>query len=706
MEKKRNVIIKESLEDKITGEATYTDDIRMDNLLHGRTLRSTIAYGKILSIHYPTLPSGYYIVDRDDIPQNNVIKIIGEDQPVFSDGTVRYIGEPIALFIGKDRDILRKLLKETVVEYQELEPILSIPDSLRGGEKNLFTEYTLERGDLTSAKMRAAYSFKESFETGVQEHVYLEPQSMVAEYADGEITIWGSLQSFFPVKEAVEYCTGYPVRVIQPSIGGGFGGKEDFPSLIACHASLGAIKSRGTVKIVYDREEDIISTTKRHPSQTSYEIFLDDNLNILGAEVDIKLEAGAYEGLSNLVLELMMAKCCGVYRVPALKVVGRTLKTNKLSFGAWRGFGAPQGNFCMETLLDIIAKRVGVSSLELKRRNLVKRGDPTTTGGSYREEVFLEEMLEEVLKRSCYYDKSKEISATDKNRVRSIGLSFSTLGGGLTGNVEKNIAKSKVRLMKRRDGKVVIYSSIVDIGQGAHITLRKIVAHVLAIPLERIIYAIPDSKNCPDSGPTVASRSILIIGKLLERAAEKLREKLTLPGEFEIVEEYRHPAGYRWEDEKHLGDANISHSFAVNVIEIEVDLISYRIYPIKYWGVYDIGTPIDPKIALGQVQGGVVQGAGYSHMEVMKFDHRGALLQKNLTDYLIPTSKDIFPVEVSFFKNRGEQGPMGAKALGELPFIGVAPAILAAVNRAFNCEIKRVPLNPEFLMEVLDEDKV
>lgn len=694
--------IEESLESKMNGKASYTDDIRVGDMLHGKTLRSSKAYARIKKISYPKLPNGYYVVDKGDIPQKNVVKIIGEDQPVFAEDFVRYIGEPIALFIGEDKGILKDLIGKTIVEYEEVEPVLDIEGE--GGE--VFTDYTLERGDIERTEREAVYTYRGSFETGAQEHVYMEPQSMIAEYTPDEVVIMGSLQSFFGVKEAVEYCTGQRVRLIQPAIGGGFGGKEDFPSLIACHAALGAIKARKTVKIVYEREEDIVCTTKRHPSRSTYEIYFDRDYMIKGVAVDLKIDAGAYEGLSSIVLELMMSKCCGVYSVPNLRVRGRAIKTNKVSFGAWRGFGAPQGDFGIETALNIFALRSKMDPLEIKVRNLAKRGDPTTTGGVYREELFLKEMLKKVLEKSDYHHKRRRSPHKEKNKLRGVGISFSTLGGGLIGNVEKDLTKSKVRLRKRKDGLVEIYSSIVDMGQGSHYTLRKIVAEVLEVSIGRVEYKLPDSRFCPDSGPTVASRSILIVGKLLERAAKRLRSEGGGQEEMEVVEEYRHPEGFHWEEERHRGDFGISNSFGVNVVEVEVDLLTYRVYPVGYWGVYDIGTPIDHRASLGQVHGGVVQGMGYTLMEVLDFDEKGEILQKNLTDYLIPTAKDSFPMDVSFFENKGEQGPLGAKALGELPFIGVAPAVVLAVSEALDKEIARIPLNPEFLMEVDCEDKL
>ncbi|MGL4567182.1 MAG: xanthine dehydrogenase family protein molybdopterin-binding subunit, partial [Fusobacteriaceae bacterium] len=362
------------------------------------------------------------------------------------------------------------------------------------------------------------------------------------------------------------------------------------------------------------------------------------NYRILGVEADLRLEAGAYIGLSNLILEVFMGRACGVYRVPNVKIRARTFKTNKISFGAWRGFGAPQGIFAIETALDLFARERNLDPVQVKKINLAQKGDLSTTGGLYREEVKLPQMLEELLVKSDYYNKLEKFKKDSGKYLKGIGVSFSLLGGGLNGTTERDIQKSKIRLCRNSNGDYGIFSTVLEIGQGPSITLPHIVAQVLEISAEKVKLHTPDSKFCPDSGPTVASRSALIVGKLVERAAQKMKKLLELEGNLgkslEVEEEYHHPEGFQWDNDKHRGDFNINSSVAINIVEVEIDSETYRIYPKKYWGYYDIGTPLDRKVVMGQIQGGVLQGIAHSHMERIEFNIVGGIVQKNMTDYL------------------------------------------------------------------------
>lgn len=714
--------------EKIRGESEYCDDVEIQGILYGKTLRSTVAHGNIKNIIYPELPEGYCIVDYRDIPGKNIVKIIELDQPILAEKEVNYIGEPIAIIVGNNKERLKELIQKTVVEYELLTPVLTIDEALikigEGDKSYVFGEFLTERGHIESIRDKAEYIFHKKMETGAQEHIYMEVQSMIASFDGREIDIVGSMQSLYAVKGAIELCTGYTANVKASEIGGGFGGKEDFPSLIGCHAALCAIKAKKPVKIVYEREEDIICTTKRHPTRSTYKLYLDKDYKLLGVEADLISDAGAYKGLSNAVLLLYLSRACGLYDIPNVKVRARSLKTNKLSFGAWRGFGAPQGIFAIETAIDLFARERGLDPLEIKKKNFIKKGSFSTTGGKFREDVKLQEMLTELLEKSDYYEKVKKYSSFDGEYHRGIGISFSYLGGGLNGNVERDLQKAKIKLRRYPNGKVEILSTVLEIGQGASVTQPKIVAKILNIPEEMVTLNTPDSRYNPDSGPAVASRSALIVGKLVERAALKLKTILDEKGmsEFvsekdrilkseekgvvEIEEEYVHPEGFSWNDEKSSGDIEISSSMAINIVEVAIDADTMRIYPTKYWGHYDIGTPLDMKVVMGQIHGGVLQGLSHSHMERFEFDSLGSPIQKNLTDYIIPTSRDMVDMEIFFVDNPGEQGPLGAKALGELPFVGMTSALLSAVNSALATKIDKIPVYPELLMEAKDEFKI
>ncbi|MEA4826569.1 MAG: molybdopterin cofactor-binding domain-containing protein, partial [Clostridium sp.] len=373
--------------DKIAGKAKYIGDYKLEGMLYGKTLRSTKARAKIVKIEYPKLPDGYYIVDKDDVPGTNLVKIIINDQPFFADERVNYIGEAIALVVGEDKKEVLNILSKINIEYEELEPILTIDDGLNKskeaiyGDTNCFGDYEYKKGNVEDIKQKSIYVVEGEYETGYQEQLYLEPQGVIAVCEGDKVSIYGSIQCPYYVKGAVEQCMGPPedkVRIIQAVTGGGFGGKEDFPSLIAGQAACAALKTKRPVQIIYDRDEDLEVTPKRHPSKIKIKSYLDKDYRILGSEVDIKLDAGAYSGLSNVVLQRTMFAAIGNYNVENVVVKGKSVATNKTVSGAFRGFGAPQAFFAVEMHMEHIAKQLGIDSLEFKMKNLLKKGDKSS----------------------------------------------------------------------------------------------------------------------------------------------------------------------------------------------------------------------------------------------------------------------------------------------------------------------------------------
>ncbi|MCK4716362.1 MAG: molybdopterin-dependent oxidoreductase, partial [Candidatus Marinimicrobia bacterium] len=382
----------------------------------------------------------------------------------------------------------------------------------------------------------------------------------------------------------------------------------------------------------------------------------------------------------------------GVYNFPHLKVRGRNFKTNNVPSGAFRGFGAPQTIFGTEMLMHDIAVKLGTDPLDYKIKHLLKRGDPTCTSGKIRDEVKLPEIIEKVEKMSGYRRNIEK-----HKKFKGVGLSLFLHGCGFTGKGEA-IIKGKIVLKKNGDC-VTLKVSSVEMGQGAETCLRKIVAHTLSLPMEKVTCETIDTGLIPDSGPTVASRTTMIVGGLLRRASLELKDRWNEADEIEISKTYKHPDFLSWDDDKFEGDAYPTYSWGANVAEIEIDPVTYEIDVKKITAVYDIGVPIDKKTLIGQMQGGIVQGIGWATIEVMN-TKKGNLVQSNLTDYKVPTSMDIPEIECEFIENPYEFGPFGAKCAGELPFVGAAPAIAAAASNALSVSIKNIPITPEYLMEL------
>lgn len=682
---------------KFRGEALFTDDIPFSNALNAVTFRSTIAKGKIKAIHLPKLPKGYYWFDRHDLKEN-VVNIIFSDWPVFANEQVNYLGEGIGIFVGEDLDVLNKLCEEMKVDYEEDKPQFDLVDS--------YIHKAFTKGNYEEAKKKAKYVIKREYETGFQEQAYLENQAIIAYFDENEkLTITGSMQCPFYIKRAVMRSLGLnddEVRVIQPAVGGAFGGKEHYPSLIGSQVACAAKKLHRPVKMVFERVEDMGYSTKRHPSKSEYEAILDEKKNLLGIKAHVKLDGGAYKGCSGVVLSRALIASCNVYVVPNIDIVGDVYMTNHVPTAAFRGFGSPQTIFAIEMFMNHIAKEIGVDPIEFKRKHFAKQGDSTTNSGEFHDPIILDELIDKAMEISDYKHKVELYSKPGSNR--GIGLSVFLHGCGFTGSGESDIIKGKVKLIKDEKDHVYVYASSVDMGQGNKTTLKRIVARNLEIPDEQVTFDNPDTDIIPDSGPTAASRTIIIVGFLMEKAAKNLKKIWKSGVRQEYVEPYVGPSYIHWDEETMQGDAYPSYSWGVNVVEVEFNPITYQIEVKHCWSTYDVGRVVDERIAVGQADGGLLQALGYGYLENLVCTN-GRFRQRNLSDYIIPTAEDAPKFETVFIDNPFVYGADGAKGMGELTFVGGGPAIASAIECAIGHEIHKIPATPEYIMEVINNAK-
>jgi CO/xanthine dehydrogenase Mo-binding subunit len=703
---------------KVSGQLPYISDVKVENMVYGVLFRSPIAYGKIKTIHLPSLPEGYEAVGAEQIPGPNYVKIIKEDQPIFASEWVNYIGEPILMLVGKDLHTLYGLLNEVKVDFEEHQAIYTLEDAINQKFEPGVMMASYEFGEsleVMSAIERDAHQIiEEEYDTGYQEHVYLEPQGMLAIYKDDEIEVQGSMQCLYYIKNALLSalaCGEGEVRVVQSPTGGGFGGKEEYPSMMACHVAVAAKAVKKSVMLVYDRSEDMVVTTKRHPAKLKYRTALDKDGNILSMNIDIFLDAGANEGLSSVVLQRALINSAGVYKIPHFHAKGYCLKTNTVPNGAFRGFGAPQSFAGIESHIGHLSQLANIDPLDYKRKYLVKQGDPTITKGQFRDPILMKEMIEDLLQTSNYYKKKKAFQVFNQQNTRykkGIGTSLFLHGCGFTGSGERDHIKATVKLVKSKDDQVYLKISNSEIGQGILTTLCKIVAKVLDISYEEVLYANPDTKEAPDSGPTVASRTTMIVGKLLERAATKLKDQWQTGVEHEVVEHYVHREMIPWDEKTFTGDAYPAYSWGVNFVEVMVDTLTGNIKLEKVYGNYEVGKVIDERIMKGQIDGGLAQGLAYGYLEKMT-SKQGKIQQKSITDYGPPTSLDVVPIESKVFDNPYADGPYGAKGAGELTLIGGAPAVQAAIEDALRTSYQQIPITPEVIIDSLrmkegDED--
>jgi len=555
--------------EKISGRATYVADIFVEGVLQAKALRSPIAKGSFRIDSIPDLPEGYYVVNHLDITGINVVKIIYDDQVVFPVDTVKYIGQPILLVVGPDKAKISEILDHIKISYQKEEPNFAWNESV--------IHYQYQKGDPGKTFSEVNHRISYTYETGYQEQAYLEPQGFMGEYDDGRIVLRGSIQCPYYVKNAVVMALGLQedrVRVIQPSVGGAFGGKEEYPSLIACQLAVAVNKIKKPIRMIFEREEDIICTTKRHPAKIAIEGAIGKGGSLQGLRCHVGIDAGADIGLSGVVLSRAMIAASGVYQIPNLDVSGDVYRTNTVPTGAFRGFGAPQMFFAIEMFIEHVASDLGVDPLDYRLRHLVRQYDRTSTSGIFRDPILLPEMIDKAIKMADYRRKAKRYQKA--NNFQGIGMSIFLHGCGFTGSGEAKTIKAKVRLKKDSNDIVHILIAAVDMGQGARTAFRKIVASILEFPIENVVYDFPDTDFVPDSGPTVASRTIMIVGGLCARAAKKLKDNFAFGSEQVIEEDYVQPDYIDWDEDKLHGDAYPAYSWGVVIVEAEVDRHTYE----------------------------------------------------------------------------------------------------------------------------------
>ncbi|MBU5456485.1 xanthine dehydrogenase family protein molybdopterin-binding subunit [Oscillibacter sp. MSJ-31] len=693
---------------KARGEAVYVCDMTLPNMQYAYMVRSTIARGRIKAIHVPELPEGYHFISAKDIPAQgkNELWMISKDWRCFAEDYVLYVGETIGLVVGPDRSVLKRLKAQIKIDYEEQTPAVTIDDGIHcvGGpmfpekNSNVMCELFCEKGrPMDEVFAEADEVFEETIETPYQEHVHLETNSAIADMEDGKFVFYASAQCPFYIRKSIAGLLDIPyddIIVRQCTTGGAFGGKEHFPDVLCGALLVAENKIRKPIKMVFDREEDTQFSVKRHPSKCIYKTAVKDG-KITGVYGHIYYNCGAYLSSSYVVLQRGVFHGNGVYTFDNTYLKGEGIGTNMFPSCAFRGFGAPQTLFAIETHLDHLAHHLGVDPLEFKMQYLAKKGDETTTNGHIIEEVKLPEMLDVITRESDYWRKAKEYKP---GCGRGIGIALYNHGGAFTGNGEQAIIKAHARLVKTGD-RVSIQVGSTEMGQGFKTSLRKICAATLGVSIDQIEYLDPDTSKVVDSGPTAASRSTMVVGRLVERAAQEMKERWS-EGDFTTEVEYEHPDGYPWDQATFRGDAYLGYGWGVACVEAEVDRLTNEVKTVGVWSSHEIGKAIDELIVHGQINGGILQSLGYGSMEKLEVKG-GRFKQKSMSDYVIPTSMD-FPKQFYHIQeNPYPWGPYGAKGMGELVFNGASAAYVDAVERALNTRFTSIPIPPEAIEEAM-----
>ena len=721
---------------KLTGAAKYADDLVFPGAWYGATIRSTDAHATFAALDLdPGFDwSSVVVVTAADIPGDNIVSSIKPDQPILVPlgGEIQHHAEPLALLAAPDRALLRAARHAVRVRTT---PLPAVFDPL--ASDHVFAAYELGSGDPDAAFAAADLVLEGEYRVGHQEQLYIENNAMIAVPSeDGGVTVHGSLQCPYYIHTALKRGLGIDdrqARVVQAETGGGFGGKEEFPSVIALHAALLAGKARRPVRMIYDRHEDLAATTKRHPAIVRHRTGVMRDGRLIAQDIEVVMDGGAYCTLTPVVLSRGAIHAGGPYRCPNVRIRARATRTNTPPNGAFRGFGAPQTEFAAETHLNRIAEALDLSPLEIRRRNVYVLGDTTPTGQVLRSSVAGEEVLEraaeagEFVRLRARNDAERVRRAgsgavpgsplrTGRERVASgVGLALAWHGAGFTGSGEVHLA-SVASLELTGDGAIRILTASTEMGQGTKTIFPQLVADALGVPMEAVEIAPQDTAFVPDSGPTVASRTAMVVGGLLIKAAQRLRAQVEAAtggtfaatyrdyakasGALRIDQVFEPYPGVGFDDETYRGDAYPAFGWAACVASVEVDLDTGEVHVRDIVAADDIGRVIHPVLAEGQVEGGTLQAVGYATIEEIKL-RDGRYLNDRLATYIIPTSLDAPRITTILVEAPFDAVPHGAKGVGELPMDVGAPAVIAAIADATGVWIADLPASPERILAAL-----
>ena len=706
--------------EKLTGQAKYIADLQIPNILQAYVLRSPHASARIEKISIAkaqAMPGVAAIMTAEDLPAANYVPLVRNDLPLLAASEVKFIGQPVALVAAESYEEARAAAEAIEVQYEVLEPSLTIEEGI--AKDWILWHYQQFTGDAESVFNNpepGMHIYEATYTTSHQEHAYLETNGCIVTPEDrGGFKVLGSMQCPFYVQKAVATALGVDyqkVRVVQTVTGGGFGGKEDAPSTPASLAAVLCWRTRRPVRLIYGREEDMISMTKRHPSKTVFKSAVDKDGYIKAVDIHYYVDGGAYITLSSIVLWRGLLHASGPYRIPNVRTLADAVGSNTAPNGAFRGFGQPQVAFAADAHWDHVAQQMGIDPLEFRRKNMLKVGDKTSSGQLLAESVGFEEVVAKV-KAEIDYDRLLTLPRTPGRFRRGVGLSVSHYGVGLGANGgPHNFAAANVVVAV--DGSVSVAVGTAEIGQGMTTVMLQIAAETLQCPFERLYLADTDTSQVPDSGPTVASRTTLASGNAVRDACQIIRQRMDnylkerkdLPwreavsachvGGVQMAAQGYYRPGYKldFDDQTGHGATYEIYTWCANAADVTVDTWTGKVKINKFVSGQDIGRAINPALVEGQIQGGALQGIGYALMEeyILK---EGRILNDSLSTYIIPTSMDVPEIVPVIVEHNYSWGPYGAKGFGETPLVPAAPAIINAIANATGLRLKHLPATPE-----------
>ncbi|HEY89977.1 MAG TPA: molybdopterin-dependent oxidoreductase [Thermoflexia bacterium] len=727
---------------KVTGEARYPGDFNMVGQLHMKVLFARRPHARVLSVDTRQalqLPGCVAIFTAEDVPVNEY-GLQYPDQPVLCGpggpkaGTdvVRFVGDNVAVVVAESETVASAARDLIKVEYEDLplltEPLAALADGARHlhppypgidihpelvFEGNIASRHRIRRGDVDSVWEQAAAIVESEYEIPGQEHVFLQPEAGLS-YIDaaGRVTVVTSSQWAHEDQQQIAHALDLPIekiRVIYPAIGGAFGGKEDMSVQIVL--ALATYKLQRPVKLVWTREESLIGHHKRHRAWAHARWAVDAGGQLLAAETKVIADAGAYVYTTNKVLGNLVLTVNGPYKIPHVKTDVLGVYTNNIPGGAFRGFGAPQGNFIAESQMNKLAEALGMDPVEIRLRNIVQAGDPMPWGKPLPDDARgLADTLIAVAESLGWEEDAAGWQAPQINPrpgdpaylQRGVGLALGVKNVGFSFGYQEN-AWAGIELQGETEIEAAsVYAASSDVGQGTRTVIRQMAAEALGLPLEKVTVAPTDTAITGSSGSCSASRMTFMIGNAIQGAATKALQRWQAGARPVKVEfTYLAPQTTQIDTETGYGDPNFSYGYVTIGAELLVDTELGRLSFPKLVCANDVGQAINPRLLAGQIEGGVIQGLGWATTEEL-VQKEGELLTNTLSTYLIPTTADIpAEVEVIIIENPEPNGPWGARGMGEMPFIPVAAAIQHALRAATGLWYNKFPFTLERVLRGL-----
>ena len=693
-------------EAKVTGTARYAADLRFEGMLHAAVLRSTHPHARVLRIDTArarTMPGVVAVLSAADIPGRRTHGIVRQDWPVLVavGEKVRYVGDALAVVVAETPVQAEAAREEIGVEYELLPGVYSPQEGLAEGAPpvheggNLLKHIQVRKGEVEAGFAQADVVVEEVFHTPTIEHAFLEPEAAVAVPGEPCLTVYVGSQIPFADREQVAASLALPleqVRVVQTAVGGAFGGKEDIS--VQIHAALAAHHTGRPVKLVLSREESIRVHPKRHATTIRLKVGATGEGSLTAVRAEIWGDAGAYASLSEPVMTRAATHAAGPYVVPNVSVDCYAVYTNNPPSGAMRGFGVPQSTFAMESVLDILAGKLELHPLELRRRNALHVGAVTATGQLLRDSIGLLETIDRVEETvRALGDEVLVPSGPDKRRAWGYACNLKNVG---LGGGSPDSAGATVEVTG--EGRVSVRIGAAEVGQGVVGVVAQIAAEVLGVPVEQVEVIAGDTALTPDGGATTASRQTFITGNAVRLAAEEVRAALETaavgrPASATAI--YTPPAttplGLP-------GDDHFAYGFATQAALVEVDTQTGAVRVLKVVAAHDVGRAVNPRAIAGQVEGGVVMGMGYALSEELLLE-QGQIGNADLRRYRLPRSFSVPEVIPLLVEAHHGDGPFGAKGVGEITSIPTAPAITNAIHAAVGARVTSLPATPERVLE-------